>query len=584
MVHTVVRTRQGCLTLLLAVLLTSSWPAVLAAAPTVGEMATPYAIVGDDVSVPEMVETINQRIQARWKEEKVKPSDFCSDFEFIRRASLDIIGRIATREEIERFLKDKPEVRRSQLIDRLLESDEYARHWANVWANWLLTRSGAFGKGLYKEQMTDWLEEQFKQNKPYSQIVTDLITASGTNTENGAVNFVLAHVGEAVPRDQQAKYGQFQMVPLTSRITRLFLGTQVQCAQCHDHPFLGTVKQEHFWGVNAFLRQVVREGTPPTRRRDMPGPLTLRENPRANSRGIVSFEKRNGVLLATRAVFLPDFKVEDSKGKKLDLDPDAPSRREQLARFLLDHPNFARAWVNRMWSVFFARGIVHPMDDFNENTIPSHPELLDALAAKAKHYNYDQKKLIRWLCNSLPYHLSPVANPTNDTEDHAQLFSRMNIKSLSPEQLFDSLNVATEGKVLDRKATAEKRARWLDRLIGNFGDDEGNEVNFNGTVVQALLMMNGEDINQAITRANEGTVANTMKKVGGNITNIRQYNQVINDLYRAALNRPASDQERRLLLARFPLRRQFQGSDSWRKRADDLFWALLNSNEFLLNH
>jgi hypothetical protein len=97
-------------------------------------------------------------------------------------------------------------------------------------------------------------------------------------------------------------------------------------------------------------------------------------------------------------------------------------------------------------------------------------------------------------------------------------------------------------------------------------------------------MMNGEDINQAITRANEGTVANTMKKVGGNITNIRQYNQVINDLYRAALNRPASDQERRLLLARFPLRRQFQGSDSWRKRADDLFWALLNSNEFLLNH
>jgi hypothetical protein len=536
-----------------------------------------YTFTAEDSSVPEMVGVINAKIEARWEENKVTPSRYATDYEFIRRASLDIVGRIATPEEIRRFLKDPADSRRAKLIDRLLESPEYSRHWANVWANWLLTRSGPFGRGTYKDQMVGWLAGQFRKNRPYSEIVSELITAKGTNTENGAVNFVLAHVGDPVPAADRARYGQFQMVPLTSRITRLFLGTQVQCAQCHDHPFLGTVKQEHFWGVNAFLRQVVREGTPPTRRRDMAGPLTLKDNPSANRRAMVSFEKRNGVLLATRAVFLPDFRDEESKGQKLDTSPDAPGRREQLARYVLDHPNFGRAWVNRMWSVFLGRGFVHPMDDFNENNESSHPELLNDLAAKAKHYNYDQKRLIRWICNSLPYNLSPVANRTNDKSDQERLFSRMIVKAISPEQLFDSLQVATEGKAVDPKKTATERARWLDGLIGNFGDDEGNEVNFNGTVVQALMMMNGEDINRAISREKEGAVAMAM-------TRNRTANGVIDELYLSALNRPATDREKALIRRKMQLRFPFSRKDSGRAQCDDLYWALLNSNEFLLNH
>jgi hypothetical protein len=543
-------------------------------------------LASKDSDVAEMTRLINDKLAEGWKANKITPSAYADDYTFIRRASLDIIGRVATPQEIRAYLKDPPQARRSMLIERLLDSEEYPRHWANMWSNWLLTRSGPFGQGLYKEQMTAWLEDQFAQNKPYSEIVQKLITARGKNTETdpkksdgGAVNFVLAHVGERVPPADQARYGHFDMVPLTSRITRLFLGTQVQCAQCHDHPFFNDLKQEQFWGVNAFLRQVDREGSPPgiDMRMERPGPLTLRDDPSVNTNGVISFEKRNGVVLSTRARFLPSGEDKEAQGPRLELGEDAPPRREQLARFVLEHDRFPRAYVNRMWGVFFGRGFANPVDDFNDNNQPSNPELLDELAAKVKHYNYDQKKLIRWICNSNAYHLNCVANKTNDKPEQEVLFSRMVMKAMSPEQLFDSLMTATNAEVAENSKDRTKlRDQWLSRLIKGFGDDEGNEVNFNGTVVQALMMMNGEDINTAITRPVKGTVALAL-------AHNRTPAGVTRDLYLAALNREPTPREVNLILSKFPLQRS-QAKDTWAARYQDLFWALLNSNEFMLNH
>ena len=546
-------------------------------------------------SLTEMVSIINKRSEAKWKENKIVPSRFADDYEFIRRASLDIIGRIATPEEIREYLKDPKETRRSKLINRLLESDEYPKHWADLWANWLLSRAGVFGRGMYHEWLAVWLEDQISQNKPYSSLVKSLITAHGENSDTdkggAAVNFFLAHLGENVPPAHRREEGQFQLVPLTSRITRLFLGTQVQCAQCHDHPFYSNIKQEHFWSINAFLRQVVREGQPPQMGRMMTyNKLTLKDDEHVARGGLVYYEKRNGVILTARPRFL--FKVvgkgDDAKvveGDQLPPGVQGIGRREKLAEFILDHPQFPKAIVNRMWGVFFGRGFVNPIDDFNDETYNDDKtpmkELLDELAARFKHYNYDCKRLIRWICNSNPYNLSYVANRTNDKPEHEALFSRMIMKAMSPEQLLESLMTAAKLEGAESQ-TAKKKVKdqWLNALITNFGDDEGNEVNFNGTVVQALMMMNGKDINDAIARKEKGAVA---QAIFGKSTE----KAAIHELYLTALNRPPSDKEYRTIISQFRLLDPRLGRTDYvnpNRRYEDLFWALLNSSEFNTNH
>jgi hypothetical protein len=227
-----------------------------------------------------------------------------------------------------------------------------------------------------------------------------------------------------------------------------------------------------------------------------------------------------------------------------------------------------------MWAVFFSKGFCNPVDDFNEQNAISNPELLNDLAAKFKHYNYDMKKLIRWICNSEAYNLSCVANSTNDKPENEIFFSRQLLKALSPEQLFESLMVATQSSQ-GKDEQKELRGKWLDNLVSSFGDDEGNEVNFNGTVVQALMMMNGEDINKAINQKDKGAIGTVMK--------IAYPPQRINELYMMALNRPASRGEVQRVLEKFPLRPGFKDK-SPEAPYQDLLWGLLNSSEFMLNH
>lgn len=539
---------------------------------------------GATANLEETVRFINQKLEAGWKDNKVTPSPRCEDHEFLRRASIDVIGRIARPEEIDAFFKDPPATRRARLIERLLAGEDYPRHWANLWSNWLLTRSGAFGRGKYKEQMQRWLEDQFAQNTSYDKLVNSLLTATGKNADNGAVNFVLAHVGLPIPAGRAAEEGQFEMVPLTSRVTRLFLGVQTQCTQCHDHPFDKKLLQPHFWGINAYLRQVQRVGTPPVLngqgRMPVDGPtLELKDNPDWDREALVFYETRSGKELQTKATFLDGSKISsrEENGRK---DPIAGlERRQELADKVLAHPNFPRAYVNRVWAHFFGHGFTSPVDDFNDQNEPTNPELLGGLAEKFKHYGYNQKDLIRWVCNSNAYGLSSVANRTNDKPENEGLFSRMLLKAMSPEALFESLWVATRSDAARGKD--EKKAlrdKWMSNLIANFGDDEGNEVVFNATVVQALLMMNGQDINDAIApkEKDKGTVAVVYRKRRGSS------NSIIHDLYLATLNRPPTQTELGNIgrALRVPGRPYKDPLGPY----EDIFWALLNSNEFILNH
>jgi hypothetical protein len=531
----------------------------------------------------EQVAYINAALRKGWVENKLTHAPRCTDYEFIRRASLDIIGRIATPPEIRKYMADPPNKRRSMLIERLLEHDDFGRNWANIWTVLLMTRSGAIDDSLkaHHEQIRLWLEEEFsRKSADWSKIVTELLTASGKTNENGAVNFVLAHLGEPVKEDP-GKNGRFEMVPVTSRTTRLFLGLRTQCTQCHDHPFNDEWKQSHFWGVNAFFRQVeAPDGRPSRNNQKMTKQLRLLDNAGVNRTGQVEYERRSGVVLYAEPTFLD--------GKKMPDKSPGITRRQVLAKYVLESEYFSKEFVNRMWGHFFGRGFTKDaVDDFGEHNTVSYPELLDRLALDfAKRYNHNPRDLIRWICNSEAYGLSSVANKSNDKAEVEFYFSRVLLKAMTPEQLFESLMVATQAQAAKTRENKKKlREAWMRKLIVNFGDDEGNEANFNGTVIQALLMMNGQEINTAVMDQQFGTVALAIKARAGTSGALRH---VMADLFLAALNRPPTEAEYQRLLSpkmqvlpRTPNRDQAAYARAFYQ---DLFWSLLNTGEFMLNH
>jgi hypothetical protein len=516
---------------------------------------------------------INARVADKWKDNKLSPSGRASDYEFVRRASLDIIGRIATPKEVRAFLRDPEQARRALLIDRLLTSDEYAKNWANIWTVWLMTRTGANDPGLaeYHQQMHAWLEMQFaKSSMSFKDLVSELLTATGKTSQNQAVNFILAHLGESIPQAKQQEEGKYTMVPVTSRTVRLFLGLQIQCAQCHPHPFNKEWTQKHFWGVNAFFRQL---DTP--RGRPMPAlnsrmalhrDLELVDNFDLNRESLVMYEQRNATLLGARPEYLDGTRPSESSS----------NRRQELARLITNDKNFSRAYVNRIWAHFFGRGFTNPIDDFGPENEPTNPQLLDELAEAFTSHGYDTRRLVRWICNSQAYNLTSTANRSNEKTDAEPYFSRMLLKAMTPEQLFESLMTATQAEMFEAKAKrAELRKQWLKDLTTNFGDDEGNEVTFNGTVVQALLLMNGNNLNSAVSSKGKGTVALA-------VATKRAPKAIMDQLYLAALNRlPTSGEAGKIMdiFQKAPIKTR-DGLSFWQ----DLFWALLNSNEFILNH
>lgn len=601
---------------------------------------------------------INEQIAAKWAEAEIKkPAARCSDSEFLRRAFIDLIGRIATPEEVIDFEQDSGKDKRARLINRLLYADkyqpkvggskvplpgkkgayltfdyadEYAQHWANLWTVWLMSRTGM---PLYREQMRTWLWTSFRQNMSYKDMVTDLLTSTGKTNDNGAVNFIMLQLGDALPPaggDPERDRGRFDAVPITSRVTRLFLGLQTQCTQCHDHPFNKEWVQADFWGVNAFFRQTNFKGTPtrPTQTGQMPmnvAVVELYDDPAMNPTGRVFYERRDGKLMATKPLFLKDMaQAEKGQGSGKTMPPEAgKTRRQALAEYVTSHDNFARAFVSRTWGHLFGRGLHKEpaFDDFGnfsgENPVV-HPELLDRLAKDVANYKYDQKMLLEWICNSDVYQLSHAGTKEYADQKYDPYFARMPLKALSPEVLFESLMVATKAEAsANSDKRKELRDRWMARLVQQFGDDEGNEGTFNGTVVQALLMMNGRELNDEIGDKGANAVQKVVQKHSrGGSTNA---DAVLDDLFLMTLNRrPASDERVKIktVMARGALVKldgpkpaeqpPAKGPKGKGPKApatapstpgvvmpthagdvtfyQDVFWALLNTNEFMLNH
>jgi len=613
-------------------------------------LATPVVAVAADTTTSPQTQMINEQIAAGYvKAEIKKPAAKATDDEYLRRAFIDLIGRIPTVEEVLDFQQDKTADKRQKLIHRLLNEKKYeptvngrkiklpiigetdyadyatqhANHWANQWTVWLLTRTA---HKLYRTQLQTWLTDKFAENAPYNTIVKELITATGESNKNAAVNFIAHHLGDPVPADRKAELGSNEMVPITSRVTKLFLGLQTQCTQCHDHPFNKEWIQSDFWGVNAYFRQVRRD-RPPTstvgNQQMMTNPVTVKldDDPTVNKEGRVYFERRDGRMLAAKPNFLKDYKeAEEGKvpSKRPPANMESKTRRQVLADYLIAHDNFSKAYVNRVWGHLFGRGLHKDptVDDFGSHNELVHPELLEKLAGDFARYEYNSKALLGWICNSDAYNLSHVASKDYADQKYDPYFARMPLKAMAPEVLYDSLITATRAEPAPATAGGnvqvnrrQGREDWLTKLVRNFGDDEGNELTFNGTVVQALLMMNGKEMNEAITKKGSNVVEELMKKHKGSP------DLIIREIFLTTVSRPPTLAEitavKRIQLGEYntnrdkpttaekppvgkppvvkppvgkPAPKPTDMAFYTEQFYQDLFWALLNTSEFMLNH
>lgn len=497
-------------------------------------------------------EYIDAMIAAGWSEAEVSPSPVAPDHEFLRRAYLDIVGRIPSAEEASAFLASKDPDKRATLIEQLLAHPDYPKNFGTIWTNLLVGRDPQ-GNQVERAELAAWLRRRFADERPWDETVRELVTATGSNRENGAVNFTLAHLSDGA-------------VNLTSYTTRLFLGQQIQCTQCHDH-FDNDWKQADFWSINAFFKGVRTRDvfeTDATGARVRAATEVYDEPTSAYS----TFERRNAMVGIAFPAFLDGRKI--SQGTDVD-------RRDELARFLTEPDSLllAKAFVNRTWGHFLGRGFVEPVDDFGDHNAPSHPELLDRLARDFRDSGYNHKALIRWITNSRPYHLSSVR--TKDSASDPALFTHMLLKPMTPEQLFDSLLTATDAHKAGSGDADARRDQWLRQFVFTFGNDEAQESNiFQGTIPQALMMMNGE----LIANATSGAPGSFLAKVRDRALSRpgRQAEHMVTALYLSALSRHPSRDELNQAA------RYLQGSPDPMGVMEDLFWALLNSNEFVLNH
>lgn len=514
-------------------------------------------------STSEVVLFINEQLRQSWSANRIEPSPVAEDTEWLRRVYLDIVGHIPPAEEVERFLEENNPAKRSEVIERLLEDSAYVRNWTTIWTNLCLGRGTE--EGVSRKGMRKFFREAFAKNRPWDEVVRDLVTAEGHYEKNGAVNYLLAQLPDGNPNAPD--YG----VQATATTTRLFMGIQVQCTQCHNHPF-NDWKQNQFWEFNSFFREVRRvdhEEYDPTT-----GELVFdyAELVPADYSGPVYFEKRNGLMQVAYPRFFED-RVERTGDTSL---------REELARRMTEgeRPWAARAMVNRMWGHFFGYGFTRPVDDMGPHNPPSHPELLERLTEEFVESGYDIKQLIRWIANSEAYNLTSRFGKGNEIDDpaagEAPLFSHMSVRQMTPEQLYDSLIVATQAHRAGRTNWEEaqrQREEWLQQFVVAFGTDMDSEATmFNGTIPQALMMMNGELVEAAISGESGGFLHRILSRPGSDAEKIRR-------LYLSALSRFPN---RREMTMAQKLLHAYPGDKL--KGYQDLFWALLNSNEFILIH
>ena len=480
-------------------------------------------------------------LAAHWAKAKVRPAALADDGEFLRRVSLDLIGKIPTAAEARDFLDDPSPDQRRALVERLLDSPAYTTRATETWRRLLLPEAETEDQARQVAGSFEaWLRRKVIEEAGYDRIVREILTAKLSDRNP---NQVAGQV--ALDPSPAAYYAAKEGKPenLAAGVARVFLGIRLECAQCHNHPF-ARWKREQFWSLAAFFADVPSQGpddgiTPIRRRSAAP----RRELTIPGTKKVVAASHLDGSTPAWR--------------------PRAETR-EILAEWVTaaDNPYFARAIVNRVWARFFGVGLIEPVDELDSEADSELSGLLDELAGQFRAHGYNLRFLIRVLTATRAYNLSSAATPAEST---MPLFASMPVRGLSPGQLFDSLTQATGSEALDARA----------RFLELFASGEERPVQAETTILQALTMMNGSYIDGA-TNPETSQVLGAIVKAPFLDTPGR-----IETLYLATLTRRPRPDELALLV-RFVERRK--SAEDQAKALADIFWAILNGPEFHLNH
>jgi len=475
----------------------------------------------------------------------IVPSVPASESTLLRRLYLDVIGRLPSVDESRAYLADAPPRKRAELIDALLARPEYGDYWANKWAD--LLRPNPYRVGIKATLSLDgWIRQAFRENWSYDRFVRELVTAEGSTWRNGAVT---------VFRDRRSPD------EIATLVSQLFLGTRLECAKCHHHPF-EVWGQDDFYSLAAYFSRVAYKGV------GLSPPISGGEE--------IVYTADSGSVThpLTNAVLPP----KPLLGQPHEI-PAGDDPRAALVEWMLadGREYFSRVAVNRVWADLMGRGLVDPVDDLRATNPPSNPPLLDALAAEFRRLNYDLKGLIRAITTSYVYSLSSIPGEQNVAD--IQNYSRHYRQRLRAEALLDAVGDVTEVRDDFAAMPAGSRAVeiWTHRVdslfLDAFGRPDPNqdppcERTGETTVVQALHLMNSPGVHRQVT-SNEGRAARLAKS---EMTPA----QIVEELYLAAYARLPTPAESSAATALY-------AADGGNRRSvtEDLLWALLNTPEFI---
>jgi len=498
-------------------------------------------------------DVIDTEIRAKWKEEKIILTGRADDAAFLRRVTIDLVGTVPTLEETTKFLADSDSKKREKLVEKLLADPRFAEAQANVWDLVLFGRNpGNIGQTRTRPAFKTWFEKQFADGVAYDKWVKEVLVAEQRGSEMFLVQFRNAPEEAAV------------------HVSRIFLGTQLQCARCHDHPY-DVWTQKDFYGVAGFfVRLVVQDSG------GMPKTFTISEkmsgevlfsgtakDQAPGKKGEPVKAKFLGGAELTEPALPKDFKEQPlpKDGGKLPMP--AFSRKAKFAEWLAaaDNPYLAKAAANRVWAQFMGRGIVHPIDDFNAENSPSHPILMKALADGFASHKFDLKWLIREIANSDAYQLAGTGAVTAALPKR---FERARVRPLSAEEIVAAMRTATASEPESKNSGSEYFLRYFGEPTNGLGD-------FQGSLAEHLFANNGEQIRN-FTRRKKGNLTDQL------LSATEPWEVRVERLFLAVLSRRPKPSEVTKFVA------FIKDDPKPEARLEDAIWVLVNSSEFRFNH